>query len=103
MKCSCGVSLSSLLAVVGVFGLGVAGFNIVKTGCPLGSCSAAANAGVLPASTNSAPCPASGGCHDSAPGGQDQACPGACTHEGECTGNCPRGPRGKVEASQIAL
>jgi hypothetical protein len=48
MKKSRGVSLvASLIAVVGLTGLGVGGFNMVKTGCPLGGCSSAATAATL--------------------------------------------------------
>lgn len=38
MKCACGSSLSSVLSVVGLIGLGVAGYNTIRTGCPLGAC-----------------------------------------------------------------
>lgn len=38
MKCACGSSLSSVLAVVGLIGLGAAGYNTIRTGCPLGTC-----------------------------------------------------------------
>lgn len=41
MKNSRGSSLvASVVAVVGLVGLGVGGFNLVRTGCPLGGCSA---------------------------------------------------------------
>jgi hypothetical protein len=52
MKCACGSSLSSVLAVVGLIGLGAAGYNTIRTGCPLGTCaepSAAATAVSTPA------------------------------------------------------
>lgn len=50
--CSCGSgSIGRVLAVVGVVGLGVAGFNTLRSGCPLGTCStSAAAAAVIPAS-----------------------------------------------------
>lgn len=49
MKNSRGSSLvASVVAVVGLVGLGVGGFNLVRTGCPLGGCSA----GTEPAITN---------------------------------------------------
>lgn len=38
------ISISSVLAVVGLVGLGIGGFNFARTGCPLGSCGASANA-----------------------------------------------------------
>jgi|GEM_PF-3914012 len=40
MKCACGASLTSVLAVLGVVGLGAAGYNTIRTGCPLGTCAA---------------------------------------------------------------
>lgn len=90
MKCSCGVSLSSVLAVVGVLGLGVAGYNVVRTGCPLGSCATTSTGAVLPASdaTNKA-CPASSDCTGG--GGKPAAdCQEACRHDGDCSDACPR-------------
>ncbi len=38
MKCACGSSLSSVLSVVGLIALGAAGYNTLRTGCPLGTC-----------------------------------------------------------------
>lgn len=39
MKACCGTfSLTPVLALVGLVGLGVGGYNWVSTGCPLGSC-----------------------------------------------------------------
>jgi hypothetical protein len=76
MKNSRGVSLvASLLSVVGLVGLGVGGFNLVKTGCPLGGCSSAATTATLTTvadrsgNTDGAKtdggCPMSGGCSSS--------------------------------------
>lgn len=46
MKCACGASLSSVVAMISLVALGAAGYNTIRTGCPLGTCaSAAASAG----------------------------------------------------------
>lgn len=42
MKACCTYSLTPILALVGLVGLGVGGYNWVQTGCPLGSCEAPA-------------------------------------------------------------
>ncbi|CAG0965526.1 hypothetical protein PHYC_00962 [Phycisphaerales bacterium] len=39
MKCACSRGfLSSGIAVLGLVGLGFGGYNVITTGCPLGSC-----------------------------------------------------------------
>jgi len=49
---ACGIcSLTPVLALVGLVGLGVGGYNWVSTGCPLGSCADSA-ASVTAASTS---------------------------------------------------
>lgn len=46
MKCACGASLSSVVAMISLVALGAAGYNTIRTGCPLGTCvSTAASAG----------------------------------------------------------
>ncbi|MDX2117003.1 MAG: hypothetical protein SFY96_02345 [Planctomycetota bacterium] len=44
MKCACGASLSSVVAMLGLVGLGAAGYNTIRTGCPLGTCASTAAA-----------------------------------------------------------
>ncbi|MCC6678402.1 MAG: hypothetical protein IT436_14790 [Phycisphaerales bacterium] len=66
MKACCTYSLTPVLALVGLVGLGVGGYNWVSTGCPLGSCETPA-ASMTAASTSEktgdcALCPA----HDTA-------------------------------------
>lgn len=47
MKCSC--SWTPLLALAGLAALGLGGYNMMKTGCPLGTCCEATVATVTPA------------------------------------------------------
>jgi hypothetical protein len=49
MKCACGCNgLSATLVVVGLGALGLGGYNLITTGCPLGSCGdTAGNAPVI--------------------------------------------------------
>ncbi len=71
--CSCGSgSIGRVLAVVGVVGLGIAGFNTLRSGCPLGTCStsaSAASAMVVPA--------------------ENKTCPMTCAEKTECETKCP--------------
>src|ERR1043165_3928343 len=48
MKCAC--SFTPVLALVGLVGLGLGGFNLMSTGCPLGHCKdkAPAQSAVVP-------------------------------------------------------
>lgn len=51
MKCGCfsGSSLiTSVAAAVGIVGLGIGGFNMIRTGCPLGSCGESVAASCCP-------------------------------------------------------
>lgn len=65
MKACGAYSLTPVLALIGLVGLGVGGYNWVSTGCPLGSCSTT-TASVTAASTSTtakgdcALCPAHG-------------------------------------------
>jgi len=44
MKCSC--SIAPILAIVGLAGLGFGGYNMLNTGCPLGTCGSPESAAV---------------------------------------------------------
>lgn len=62
---ACGtMSLTPVLALIGLVGLGVGGYNWVSTGCPLGSCSPGAKVTTTAAATTEpghcALCPAEG-------------------------------------------
>lgn len=55
MKCAC--SFTPVLALVGLVGLGVGGYNLMSTGCPLGSCDkTAATTNVVNASDTTMDC-----------------------------------------------
>lgn len=51
MKCACGSGLwTTIGAVVGLVAIGYGGYNVLTTGCPLGTCSESSAASVVPAS-----------------------------------------------------
>lgn len=52
MKCAC--SFTPVLAIVGLVGLGIGGFNMARSGCPLGTCSSAATSTVTTVSAPAA-------------------------------------------------
>ncbi len=68
MKCAC--SITPVLAVLGLIGLGVGGFNMVRNGCPLGTCHSSETTAVVTAAAATTQAPAGDecpmGCHDSA-------------------------------------
>ncbi len=59
MKCAC--SLTPVLAIIGLVGLGIGGYNMARTGCPLGTCHEATTT-VTPAAavTSQGECPFAG-------------------------------------------
>lgn len=63
MKCACCRGfLSSGIAVLGLVGLGFGGYNVITTGCPLGSCHKgdAPVTAVSTTSANASSCPFTG-------------------------------------------
>ncbi len=86
MKCNCRSGFStSALAIAGVIALGVAGYNTLRTGCPLGSC--ADEVGMLHASTHTDSCcplgDAKSDCESACEGAAKPACSEA-SKAGEC-------------------
>lgn len=53
MKCAC--SFTPVLALVGLVGLGVGGYNMMSTGCPLGTCRETTTATASVVSTSDTP------------------------------------------------
>lgn len=90
MKCAC--SLTPVLAIVGLVGLGLAGYNTVRTGCPLGGCGETST----PAATGTTivNARAGGTCHASDGGsachqGQGQVMSASQTGACPAAGHCP--------------
>jgi len=93
MKCAC--SFTPVLAIVGLIGLGVGGYNMLRTGCPLGTCQDSTDAVVTTVAASTAEtaekaCPL--GCSGEKPGADiktvaltaDTAAPAPCTEATEC-------------------
>ena len=88
MKCSC--SCTPLLALAGLAALGLGGFNMIKTGCPLGLCtSTTTTASVTPATHTHA---AADGCADKSD----------CCAEGDKTADCSKCPMAQAEILKTA-
>lgn len=85
MKCACKCGLiPSLLVVVGLVAGGLGGYNLITTGCPLGTCQDEAKAAsvTMPvnATTEKAACPLSDGehaCCPEKPAAEREACCGS--------------------------
>jgi len=96
MKCACGSGLwTTIGAVVGLVAVGYGGYNLLTTGCPLGSCRDSGGAAVVPAAATSEK--ATDSCHaageacskgETCDKSEDCAKTEACTKEGD-EAKCP--------------
>ncbi|MCE7974246.1 MAG: hypothetical protein DYG92_07990 [Leptolyngbya sp. PLA1] len=79
MKCACSGLWTTIGAVVGLVAIGYGGYNVLTTGCPLGTCRDSGGAAVVQAATTEK---AGDACH-----GAGEGCSKGevCTQSGECT------------------
>jgi hypothetical protein len=98
MKCACGSGLwTSIGAVVGLVAIGYGGYNVLTTGCPLGTCRDSGGASVVPASTTEK---AGETCHaagEECSKTEECAKTEACTQQGDAA-KCPSGNAGEKTA-----
>lgn len=105
MKCACGSGLwTSIGAVVGLVAIGYGGYNVLTTGCPLGTCRDTGGASVVQAATTGEKagdaCHAEGeGCSKGGDCAKHEGCAKAeaCAKEGEGA-TCPFAPAGDKAA-----
>ncbi|MFZ2873374.1 MAG: hypothetical protein WAZ94_02705 [Phycisphaerales bacterium] len=102
MKCACGSGLwTTIGAVVGLVAIGYGGYNVLTTGCPLGTCSESASASVVPASTADKAgeaCHAEGEACTKTEGCTNDANAAKCPYEQAGEANCPHAGETDVQA-----
>lgn len=80
MKCAC--TLTPVLALAGLAALGFGGYNVMKTGCPLGTCADRATPAVATVSQTVA-APTDPACDDSPCASKAGMAAGVCPHAGD--------------------